>query len=79
MEILKETAVRLGKSGIDLTTMPDNERAFHLYQSCGFQFVGEVPNITGEGKTVIERRMFFPIKSGTEPPDRKFGPPDEIE
>ena len=79
MNILRESAVRLDRSGIDLTTMLDNERAFHLYQSCGYTLIGEVPNLTGNGKIVTERRLFLPLKPDAVPPDRTFGPPDEID
>ena len=79
MKLLIEEATHLGKSGIDLTTMQDNNRAFHLYERCGFYYVGDVSNVTGDGRQVTERRMFFRIADGAQPPKREFGPPDSTE
>ena len=78
MEILIDTARRMGKRGIDLTTMQDNDRAFHVYESCGFQYIGDVPNLTGDGRTVVERRLFLPLVEGARAPERSFGPPDIV-
>ena len=75
MQILIDSAKLLGKSGLELTTMPDNDRAFRLYKSCGFRYLGDVSNLTGDGRTVTERRLFLEIVDGTEPPDRAFAPP----
>ncbi len=79
MRVLIESAKRLGRRGIDLTTMPDNERAFRLYLKCGFRYVGDVPNLTGDGRQVTERRLFLPLVEGTLPPQRDFGPPDQVD
>ena len=75
MEHLIAAAKAADRDGIELTTMPDNERAFHLYQSCGFQYLGDVENVTGDGRIVTERKMFLPLKAGASPSDREFKPP----
>lgn len=79
MRVLIDLAKHLGKSGIDLTTMQDNERAFHVYERSGFIYVGDVENLTGDGRKVVERRMFLPLVEGATPPVRIFGPPDEVD
>jgi ribosomal protein S18 acetylase RimI-like enzyme len=78
MEILIDTARRMERHGIDLTTMQDNDRAFHVYERCGFRYVGDVPNLTGDGRTVVERRLFLPLVKDARVPDRSFGPPDIV-
>jgi ribosomal protein S18 acetylase RimI-like enzyme len=79
MQMLIDVAKAMDRRGIDLTTMQDNDRAFHLYESCGFRYLGDVPNLTGDGRKVFERRMFLALAGGATPPDRLFGPPDLIE
>ena len=37
----------IGARGIELTVVPENSRALHLYFSAGFQHVGEVPEMYG--------------------------------
>ena len=75
MKILIDEARQAGREGIELTTMPDNERAFRLYESHGFQYLGEVANVTGDGRRVVERKMFLPLKPGARSSDREFKPP----
>ncbi|MGB0578925.1 MAG: GNAT family N-acetyltransferase [Limisphaerales bacterium] len=75
MEILIAEAQAAGCDGIELTTFPDNERAFRLYLSVGFNEIGMVENITGDGRKVIERKMFLPLKEGAKPTEREFKPP----
>jgi ribosomal protein S18 acetylase RimI-like enzyme len=67
MALLIEDARLAGRDGIELTTMLDNDRAFHVYEKLGFRYIGNVENIVGDGRTVIERAMFFPLKPGARP------------
>lgn len=75
MEILIGDAKEAGCSGIELTTLPDNERAFALYRAMGFEYVGDADNVAGDGRVVRERVMFLPIIPGAQAPPRTFGPP----
>lgn len=65
------------REGIELSTVPSNERAFRLYQRLGFEQIGEVDNIAGDGRRVRERRMFLALKPGVRQPEmgREFRPP----
>jgi ribosomal protein S18 acetylase RimI-like enzyme len=67
MALLIEDARDAGRDGIELTTMLDNDRAFHVYQKMGFQYLGNVENIQGDGLTVVERAMFYPLKENAQP------------
>lgn len=70
------TEARSGhRSGIELTTVTTNTRAFRLYRSAGFEHLGEVDNVAGDGRVVREHRMFLPLHPGAVPPDRTFRPP----
>ena len=64
-----------GCDAIELTTAPENPRAFALYQKCGFQYLGDVENQMGEGKVRIERCMFLPLKKGAKPMEEPHAPP----
>ena len=75
MDILIADARAEGCSGIELTTLPENERAFALYRSMGFEHVGDADNVAGDGRVVRERVMFLPLTLGAEVPPRTFGPP----
>jgi len=75
IQLLIEDATASGREGIELTTVPENERAFHLYRRVGFQYLGDVENVAGDGRVVRERRMFLPLKPGVQPPPREFRPP----
>lgn len=75
MTILIDAARKAGRDGIELTTMPHNERAFRLYLKMGFQYLGDVENVTGDGRAVVERKLFLPLKDGAKPTDRAFEPP----
>jgi ribosomal protein S18 acetylase RimI-like enzyme len=66
MSVLIEDARALGKDGIELTTMLDNDRAFHVYQKLGFQYYGDVENEVGDGTIVVERGMFLPLREGAQ-------------
>jgi len=75
MARLVQDAREAGKDGIELTTMQHNDRAFALYNKMGFEHIGDVENMTGDGRLVIERRMFLALKDGAKPADRAFKPP----
>ena len=75
MARLIEEAKSAGCTGIELTTVPENERAFALYQKVGFVYLGDTDNIAGDGRVVRERVMFLPLKPDAQPPQRSFGPP----
>lgn len=75
MELLIDDARTAGREGIELTTMRDNDRAFSLYKKVGFQHVGDVDNVTGNGTIVVERKMFLPLREGAQPSSREFKPP----
>ena len=67
MAILIDDARAAGRDGVELTTMLDNDRAFHVYEKTGFKYIGNVENVQGDGKVVTERAMFFPIKPNAQP------------
>lgn len=75
MEILIQDARAAGKEGIDLTTAPDNAAGFTLYQKMGFQYLGDVNNYDGNGRLIIERGMFLPLKPGARHVPREHKPP----
>ena len=64
-----------GCDAVELTTAPDNERAYALYESCGFQYLRDVDNVTGDGAVRVERCMFLPLKEGARPMDEPHEPP----
>ena len=76
MEILIADAREADRDGIELTTRLDNDRAFSLYQKCGFRYIGDVENVDGNGDVVVERGMFLPLKRGARPMDGPHKPPD---
>jgi len=75
MQLLIDNAVAEGRDGIELTTMPDNHKAFALYQKCGFKYHADVDNRQGDGKIVVERAMFYTIKPGAKHTKGAHGPP----
>ncbi len=75
MQLLIDAAKANGNEGIELTTMLDNRNAFALYQQVGFAYYGDVENIDGDGRVVVERGMFYEIKPGAERYDGKHAPP----
>ncbi len=75
MQHLIDTAEAEGRDGIVLTSVPENERAFALYQKMGFLHTGDTENVAGDGRIVHERVMFLPLKPGVEPPRQEFKPP----
>lgn len=75
IRILVDDARENGNIGIDLTTLPCNERAFALYEKMGFRYIGDVDNVSGNGEVYTERRMFLPLEEGATPPARDFESP----
>ncbi len=75
MDILIQSARDAGCDAIELTTAPENARAFALYRRCGFQYLGDVENQMGEGKVRIERCMFLPLREGAKPMEEPHAPP----
>ena len=77
MQRLIDDARTAGCAGIELTTLPTNERAFRLYRRVGFESIGEVKNVAGDGRVVRELRMFLALRPGARPLEREFRPPEE--
>jgi ribosomal protein S18 acetylase RimI-like enzyme len=75
MDILIEDARAADRDGIELTTVPGNDRAFALYKKVGFRHIGDTDNVAGDGRVVREHVMFLPLEPGAEPPTRQFAPP----
>lgn len=75
MRRLIDDARAAGKAGVELTTVTTNARAFQLYRKVGFELVGEVDNVAGDGRVVREYRMFLALQAGAVPPPREFKPP----
>ena len=75
LRILIADAQAAGRDGIELTTVPENVRAFRLYERVGFRHVGDVENVAGDGRMVRERRMFLGLKPSVQPARREFKPP----
>jgi len=75
MQTLIDAANTNGNEGIELTTMMDNRRAFALYEQVGFKYYGDVENLDGDGRVVVERGMFYEIKPGAKRYDGKHAPP----
>jgi len=63
MNLLVAEAARLGRDGIDLTTLPTNDRAFRLYQSVGFRQIQYAPQ---HDSKLLARKLFI----GFKPPRR---------
>ncbi len=75
LRLLIDQAQAAGREGVALTTMPDNHRAYALYEKVGFQYHGDVENVTGDGRVVTERAMFYEITPGAAPYDGPHEPP----
>ena len=75
MRLLLAQARARGCEGVELTTLPDNDRAFALYEKCGFRHYANVPNVDGSGRTIVERAMFYEIAPGARPLDKPHAPP----
>lgn len=75
MAILLDQGRTAGCEGIELTTQLDNDNAFALYRKMGFTYFGNVENRTGDGRTIVERGMFYPIKPGASRMQDPHAPP----
>ncbi len=75
VRLLIKQARAVGCEGVELTTLPDNNRAFALYEKCGFRHYADVPNLDGSGRTIVERAMFLEIKPGARPLEKPHAPP----
>ena len=74
---LVEDARAAERDAIELTTVPGNVRAFRLYRRLGFEHVGDVDNVAGDGRVVREHRMFLALKPGARAGQREFRPPEK--
>jgi ribosomal protein S18 acetylase RimI-like enzyme len=63
MLLLIDAAVKNGNDGIDLTTLPTNDRAYNLYCSVGFRQIGFVENPLAAAGVTVERALRY-IRSG---------------
>jgi ribosomal protein S18 acetylase RimI-like enzyme len=75
VQILIDDARAGDRDGIDLTTLVTNRIAFAFYRNMGFQYLGDVNNVAGDGRIVKERRMFLVLKPDAQPPEREHKPP----
>jgi ribosomal protein S18 acetylase RimI-like enzyme len=75
LDLLIAEARAADREGIELTTVPDNIRARHLYEGRGFRVTGEVDNVAGDGRVVRELRMSLTFRPGTISQRRLFSPP----
>lgn len=75
MELLVEKAKEANCSAVELTTNLDNHGAFALYEKIGFICLGQVDNLTGDGRMIKEWHMYYPIKPDVVPPPREHCAP----
>jgi len=75
MQVLIDAARATDREGVELTTLPENDRAFALYQAVGFTYRGDVENVVGDGSVVTERAMFYEIKPGARGFEGEHAPP----
>ncbi len=68
MLLLIDAAVKNGNDGIDLTTLPTNDRAFNLYCSVGFRQIGFVENPLAGGGVTVERALRYIINPQAKAP-----------
>ena len=64
LDALVAAAGACGCMGVDLTCMPENDRALRLYISRGFVEYGMVKNVFGDGKVGMERGMLLSLREG---------------
>ena len=69
MLLLIDEAARNGNDGIDLTTLPTNDRAFALYTDVGFTHIGFVENPLAGGGVTVERALRYIINPKADAPD----------
>lgn len=70
LHLLVAEAARLGRDGVDLTTLPTNDRAFRLYLSVGFQHIGYVDNPRAGGGVTVERVLRYTLDPAAAAPGR---------
>lgn len=75
IQFLIDAARRTNRDGIELTTLPDNHRAYALYEQVGFRHYAEVNNLAGDGRVVTERAMFLQFNSAASPSVDLHKPP----
>lgn len=75
IQILIDSAREQGCDGIELTTLPDNHRAYSLYESVGFRHYADVNNLVGDGRVVTERAMFLQFNPDAVPSVELHQPP----
>ncbi|MGI6573976.1 MAG: GNAT family N-acetyltransferase [Fermentimonas sp.] len=74
-QFLIDAARRSSRDGIELTTLPDNHRAYALYESLGFRHYADVNNLAGDGRIVTERAMFLQFNPAASPSVDLHKPP----
>jgi ribosomal protein S18 acetylase RimI-like enzyme len=75
IQFLIDAARRTNRDGIELTTLPDNHRAYTLYEQVGFRHYADVNNLTGDGRVVTERAMFLQFNPAASPSVDLHKPP----
>ncbi len=70
LNLLVAEAAHHGSAGVDLTTLPTNDRAFRLYLSVGFRHIGFVDNPRAGGGTTVERVLRYTIDPAATAPRR---------
>ncbi|NLU29863.1 MAG: GNAT family N-acetyltransferase [Bacteroidales bacterium] len=75
IQFLIDAARRTNRDGIELTTLPDNHRAYALYEQVGFRHYADVNNLAGDGRVVTERAMFLQFNSAASPSVDLHKPP----
>ena len=75
IQFLIQAAREKGCDGIELTTLPDNHRAYALYKSVGFNHYADVKNLAGDGRIVVERAMFLQFNPNAVPSVELHKPP----
>lgn len=74
-QFLIDAARQSGRDGIELTTLPENHRAYALYESLGFRHYADVSNLAGDGRIVTERAMFLQFNPDASPSVDLHKPP----
>ncbi len=75
IRLLLDAARAAGCDGVELTTQPNNHRAFSLYRKLGFHYYADVQNMDGNGQLLTERAMFHALKPGAQPMQGPHRPP----
>ena len=61
MDILISDTTILGKEGVKLTTLVENNRAFHLYSKKGFEYIGDIETVGPAGQKHLEKNMILKL------------------